>query len=295
VKLRYPGIRKAILNDLRLLGWAMNRALEVPKGAEFEGHRRAILDNLEAELDYRREAANQTRFRAALAELSAPRLSNWIVPEVIQSLSTDRVLVTAWEEGERIDQAAQWPQAEKHALAQQLAIGLVSLLLRKGVAQGDPHPGNYRFVRAGELPRIVVYDFGCLISLDEPQRKALGGTFRAFVEGGDPYEALGELGFRPEILDKYRPALPMFCGALFQPLWHSQAGLFDWNQLGGDGSATRQSGPLTLLMHIPPHLLFVLRAFRGLHAYAQRLGASIDWKAIQATLDGRPVARDLPP
>lgn len=55
------------------------------------------------ELDYLREADNQRAFLASIGE--TPLRDVVTAPEVISELSTDRVLTTAWVDGERLERS----------------------------------------------------------------------------------------------------------------------------------------------------------------------------------------------
>ncbi len=95
VKVQYPGIHDAVIADLKMLGWLSIPVGNLRRGFDLSSYRETILEDLESELDYRQEASHQKavgRWAKTDAFL--------IVPEVIDRLSTDKVLVTEWQEGD---------------------------------------------------------------------------------------------------------------------------------------------------------------------------------------------------
>ncbi|HEY8092469.1 MAG TPA: AarF/ABC1/UbiB kinase family protein [Acidimicrobiales bacterium] len=154
VKVQYPGVDTAIQADLDnaevLYGLFSAFAL---KGLDVK----AVVDELRHrmgdELDYRIEAKNQAEFAASYR--GHPLI---VVPDVIDELSTQRVLTTEWVEGSAWADflAGADPPARQRAgeILFRFAQGSIH---RLGVFNGDPHPGNYRFLPDG---RVAFLDFG---------------------------------------------------------------------------------------------------------------------------------------
>jgi len=158
VKIQYPGIREAIAAD-----FAWFRAVSKP--AQVSGHLpRVAIDELEeqivAETDYHREAANAQMFRAGLKPL--PYMS---VPEIFPKLSSGRVLTMSFVEGEHLDQfLARKPSAAlRDLVGERLVEIFYCQLLRLHAIHADPHWGNYLFRDNGDIGLI---DFGCVKHLD---------------------------------------------------------------------------------------------------------------------------------
>lgn len=273
VKVQYPDIRQAIMNDLKMLGWLSVPLGDLRRGFDLADYRREIMRDLEEELDYRREAQNQLRFRRIAAEMSG-----WIVPDVVTELSGDKVLVSEWIEGERIDAATQWPDHHRATLAKSLLDGFLHTLFRHGVVHADPHHGNYRFVRIGEQTKVVLYDFGSVAPLSLEHRVALLKLIEMTASRrGDPYSAFAALGFRENLLIPIRGKLAALCTTLFEPFCQpSKYDLSRWNRseradgiLGSDRWNFRLSGPA--------HLILLMRAFSGLIHYLEKLRAPVAW------------------
>jgi predicted unusual protein kinase regulating ubiquinone biosynthesis (AarF/ABC1/UbiB family) len=196
VKVQYPGIDKAIENDLKSL--SLLETMIAPIGRRYQS--KETLDEIKsvflAEVDYRREAEATDAFRR-VHEGDA----DIVVPAVVHSLSTKRVLTLSLMGG--VDYATfcrDAPQRDRDAAGETLARFMFRALWRHGLLYADPHPGNYRFLGGG---RVAFLDFGCHKYIQAPliegmkryvvalQRGDLEGFYRACVEvlGYDPADA----------------------------------------------------------------------------------------------------------
>ena len=278
VKVRYPGIRKAVMNDIKVLGLIAGQSLGLPSGLDFADFRAEILRNLDEELDYRKEADHQRRYRAMAADRP-----EWVIPEVVNELSNDETLVSVWESGDRIGDAAEWPENDRRRLAVALLDGFMRMLIHHGVVHADPHPGNYRFGNSDDRTRIILYDFGSVATVTPDHRLALLKLLDVATHGrGDPYCAFTALGFGESHLQPIRDELPQMCKALFQPLYEPNRFKLQWGQVAGAATAAAGNGVMRLWLHLPAHLLFVMRAFNGLRFYHERLRIEVSWSDILA-------------
>jgi predicted unusual protein kinase regulating ubiquinone biosynthesis (AarF/ABC1/UbiB family) len=195
VKVQYPGIDKAIENDLKSL--SLLESMVAPIGRRYQS--RETLDQLRsvflAEVDYRIEAEATEAFRRIHEGDDAI-----VIPRVVHSLSTKRVLTLELIGG--VDYAtfcAQASQEDRNAAGETLARFMFRALYRHGLLYADPHPGNYRFLGGG---RVAFLDFGCHKRLPQSlvagmkryvvalQRGDMDAFYRACVEvlGYDPSE-----------------------------------------------------------------------------------------------------------
>ena len=163
VKVQYPGVDEAIRADLdntQMLGSlfsAMFKGLD-PKQMVAE-----IRDRIGEELDYEREATNQRLFADHFRD--HPFIH---VPDVIDSLSTARVLTSELATGASWAELLTWSQDEKNLAAEAIFRFVFRSLYRFHAFNGDPHPGNYLFNKGG---RVTFLDFGLVkyFSTDELQ------------------------------------------------------------------------------------------------------------------------------
>ena len=285
IKVQYPGIRQAVNTDLKTLGWLSVPVGNLRRGFDMKSYRRVISEDLDRELDYRQEALSQQTFgRWAAAD---PRLA---VPEVIESLSSETVLVSSWEDGESwADVRDEWPEADRQRMARCLLGLFLEGLFLRGVLHADLHPGNVRFRRVGERVQLLLYDFGCVFHPTDAQRDALLRLIRATMRGDEsPWPLLLKLGFDAEYLQPLAPKLPALCRVLFEPFavdypypmheWRLAERVAD--VLGDDRWNFRIAGP--------PALVFLLRAWHGLKHYLDGLAAPIPWqRAIEPILKRR--------
>src|SRR5262249_38309594 len=138
VKVQYPGIDKAIENDLKSI--ALLEQMMSPITRKL--HARQTLDEVKRafldELDYARQATMGDLFRRMNAEDS-----DVFVPEVHHSLTTKRVLTCDFVEGlgytEFCERAS---QEERNRAGAAIWRFTFRSLLRFGMLYADPHPGN---------------------------------------------------------------------------------------------------------------------------------------------------------
>ena len=155
VKVQYPGIDKAIENDLKSL--SMLEAVFAPLSRQYQSKEglQEITSVFMAELDYGNEAENTDLFRQMFADRS-----DILVPAVYHSLSTRHVLTTQMLHGIGYEEfRTTAPQEDRDRAGVTIWTFMMRSLLVDGVLYADPHPGNYRFMDNG---RVGFLDFGCV-------------------------------------------------------------------------------------------------------------------------------------
>ncbi len=154
VKVQYPGIDKAIINDLKSV--SLLESMIAPMGRRY--HTKETLEEIKsvflAELDYSAEADIAETFRkihAADTEI--------VIPRVHHSLTTRRVLTCELIGGQDYakfcDTAS---QPDKNAAGKTIWRFMFRAFFGHGLLYADPHPGNYRFLGGG---KVAFLDFGC--------------------------------------------------------------------------------------------------------------------------------------
>src|SRR5262249_56502552 len=81
------------------------------------------------------------------------------VPRVYTDLSTRRVLVSEYVEGERFDEVRRADEEQRDRYGEIVFRFFFGLVYRDRIALGDPHPGNYLL---GPDGRVCFLDFGLL-------------------------------------------------------------------------------------------------------------------------------------
>ncbi len=278
VKVQYPGIAKAVETDLKLLGW-----LSIPLGGfrrqfNLAGYREELLRDLGEELDYRVEAENQHQY-GFLAKYT-PSL---VVPSVFGALTTGRVLVTAWEEGETLQQvAAGWSEEQRKAAGRiflEHALGF----FQRGFVHADLHPGNFRFRRnpQGQV-ELLLYDFGCIFRAPMAPRLALLRLIDITEANGsdDPYPLFVKLGFNPDYLEPLAEKLPALCRVLFEPFIATVPFAIQRWALAERVAAVLGEERWNFRVAGPPEMIFLLRMFHGLLHTLGTLGCPQPWGHI---------------
>ncbi|MFD3743858.1 ABC1 kinase family protein [Nocardia sp. NPDC058633] len=157
VKVQYPGVDAAVRADLKNLTM-FRRVL----ASAMPWITPAVLDelklNMESELDYQAEAATQ----AEIAHLyrDHPFI---VVPSSVPELSTTRVLVSEFIDGDGFDEIRKMPAAQRDRIGEIIYRFYVGSLFNFNEFCGDPHPGNVLLARDG---RVAFLDFGLFNRMD---------------------------------------------------------------------------------------------------------------------------------
>ena len=197
VKVQYPGIAAAVRADLQNLGMILHVVKRIAPGLDPKAIGAEVRERIEEELDYELEAANQR----SLARIFAghPFIA---VPNVVTSLSRERVLVSEFVEGVGFEQFRTYPQAERDRIGEIMFRFYFGCLYRHHQFSGDPHPGNSLLLADG---RVAFFDFGLFKRMPAGTVELEIQVARAIIEGDvDTIMRLGtEVGFfrKPERFD----------------------------------------------------------------------------------------------
>ena len=161
VKVLYPGIRKLIKVDLRVLRLAIVVYKWFFPVQNIERVGDALVDLLHRETEYLHEG----EMMESMAKNFAHR-KHILFPEVIWDLTTRNVLTMTFMEGLKINKIEQMEELgiKPHAVAVRLVESFYEQVFVHRLFHADPHPGNF-LVQAGRKPtrpNIVVLDFGAI-------------------------------------------------------------------------------------------------------------------------------------
>jgi len=164
-----------------------------------------------AQLDFRVEADNNRRFRANFA--GQPEV---VFPEVVETLSTERILTMSFIEGTKI-LSTPATRSDPKRVARLGLYTLMKMIFEDGFVHADLHPGNI-FITPDD--KLALLDLGLVGELDEPHRKAFSRFFAAWAQrDGDAMAhimySLSESANRPrdpEAFERYRAAIIEFVG-----------------------------------------------------------------------------------
>src|SRR4029450_10289083 len=152
VKIQYPGVDEAIRTDLDNADALFGAMGFVFSGLDPDALVAELKDRLIEELDYQLEADNQRLFAEYYRDHPFIR-----IPDVVDELSTGRVLTTELSVGARWEELLTWPQEGRDRGAGAIFRFVFRSLSRLHAFNGDPHPGNYLFEPGG---RVTFLDFG---------------------------------------------------------------------------------------------------------------------------------------
>ena len=126
-----------------------------------------------------------------------------VIPDVITSLSRERVMVSEYVHGTGFEELKRYPHEDRDRIGEILFRFYFGSLYRHHQFSGDPHPGNSALLDDG---RMVFFDFGLFKRMPPGAVELEIQVARAIIEGDtDTIMRLGsEIGFFPEP-DKFDP------------------------------------------------------------------------------------------
>jgi predicted unusual protein kinase regulating ubiquinone biosynthesis (AarF/ABC1/UbiB family) len=280
VKVRHPGVEAAIRADFRSANLGKVLARLLAPGAEVDELVAEAAARFLEECDYVQEAHRQRRFGELFA--GHPVLT---IPAVHAAWCSGRVLTSTWHDGVGLeDFVKRATQAQRDAAGRALYEFYLGSLYRHGLFNADPHPGNLLFDAAG---RVVVLDHGCVREFDPPTVAALAELSAAVRAGDDARIRAALLSLGVE-----RPDGPGFevtrrlLRGFYEPVL--KAGVRPMvAAVSLDMREVTRSKRSMMQLRLPGKLLFLFRIRFGLYAVLARLGANLDWQALEAEFSGR--------
>jgi predicted unusual protein kinase regulating ubiquinone biosynthesis (AarF/ABC1/UbiB family) len=296
VKVQYPGVAEAVDTDLRNAMLLVPLVKRLAPGLDAKALASEMRERVGEELDYELEAQNQRRIERLMR--GHPFVH---VPRVHTDLSTRRVLVSEYVEGERFEVVRRAEEAQRDRYGEIVFRFFFGLLYRDRIALGDPHPGNYLLRPDG---RVCFLDFGLLRDLAPGRVAAEAAIARAVRENvaGDLKEALVAGGYLPETRAKAVEA--EFALKLMRRAtkWYAVPG----QRRFGDSSQHRgrdrdrpddQRSAHKDQVHqftLPPDAILIRRMHGVVAVVLHNLRAGADWGAVAAEyLHGEPPATAL--
>ena len=172
--MQYPGVAGAVRADMQNLDMIMRLLKRMTPGLDVKAIAEEIKERIVEELDYELEAQNQR----SLARIFAghPFI---VVPDVVSSLSRERVLVSEFVSGVGFEELKGRSQAERDRLGEIVFRFFLGCLYRHRQFSGDPHPGNFLLLDDG---RVAFLDFGLFKRLDAGPVELELAAQRAVVE-----------------------------------------------------------------------------------------------------------------
>jgi predicted unusual protein kinase regulating ubiquinone biosynthesis (AarF/ABC1/UbiB family) len=288
VKVQYPGVADKLRADLddqdfmrKLAGAEIGRSLD-------EAALQTLGDAVRGELDYRAEAAAQTKFATAWQDDKVLR-----IPRVIGELSSQRVLTMTRANGKPMVEVAASGSPDVRA---QTAAAIYKFAwgspLAHGLLNADPNPGNY-LVETEADGHVLVWclDFGCALELPEAVRDIdreiwWGLLDEEQVAGAERFRlALARAGLLRRTDSLATTVHREWEGALAQPL--ATHGNFHWDSTYGNTFAETTARVLAAGgVHLPANLMLLWRQRLGVAAVIAMLDAKAPFRRVLFDLIG---------
>ena len=277
-KVQYPDMASVVaadLNQLKLIFSMYKRYDSVIDTSQIHAE---LSERLTEELDYIREANATRLYGAMLAGEDGVR-----VPQVVDALSSKRLLTTNWLDGAPMAEFAETAGEGREAVAVNMFRAWYVPFYYYGVIHGDPHLGNYTVNRADGS--VNLYDFGCIRVFRPSFVRAVIDLYHALKNDDralavHAYETWGFTGLSNEMID----VLNIWASFLYAPLMddkvqriqESESGLYGANVAHQVHQELRKMGGVT-----PPREFVLMdRAAIGLGSVFLRLQAEVNWHRL---------------
>ncbi|GLI68746.1 hypothetical protein VaNZ11_013238 [Volvox africanus] len=250
MKIQYPGVARSIESDVDNLMRLISVANVLPRGMFVEKAARVAKQELALECDYTYELSCQQRYRALIA--ADPELSaHFHVPDVVPSLSSQRILTSEWVRGVPIDKVCELPQTVRDTVGSRLLQLTLKELFEWRFMQTDPNWGNFLYDM--ETDRLNLIDFGA--SKDYPESfvmdylRMVGACAERDRQG--VIEMSIKLGFltgdESEVMMEAHSQAGFVVGVPF-----AAAGLYDFGSHGGMTARVSELGSVMLKHRLTP-------------------------------------------
>ncbi len=280
VKVQYPGVDAAIEADLRnadMLGMLLKQGFG---GLDPDEMVAEIKERLVEELDYRREARNQTEFAAFFR--GHPYVN---VPDVLPAFSTGRVLTSELVNGSTWEELLTWDQHQRDLAGETIFRFVFRSLYRMQAFNGDPHPGNYLFHGDG---RVTFLDFGLVKHFNDDEIDIFKSMVRAAAVDHDAAE-FRSIVERAGMLRADAPVTTDAVGEYFSQFYEPVRVDRDMTWSGEYASSIvrhtfDRSSPISQYATVPRAFVFIQRINLGLYALLGELRASGNYRKIAEEL-----------
>ncbi|MCP3033005.1 AarF/ABC1/UbiB kinase family protein [Halobacillus sp. A1] len=194
VKVQRYRVREIFRMDfkaLRIVFFILGKFTKYGKKADLPALYREVVAVITDELDFTMELKNGNHFKKRFKDFN-----DVYIPEYYRDLSTKRVLVMEWIEGEKITDIHFMKShgIERERIAKILFDLCVEQFLFAGMFHSDPHPGNLMLKPDGT---VVIIDFGMVGEIKQQDANSIRMMVQGFIM--DDYDrvidALWEMDF----------------------------------------------------------------------------------------------------
>ncbi|MDP9127587.1 MAG: AarF/ABC1/UbiB kinase family protein [Pseudomonadota bacterium] len=278
-KLQYPDMASTVEADLRQLKLVLAVFERYDRAVSTKKVQAEIADRLHEELDYERESKHIALYRTMLAEVEGVH-----VPEVVDHLSTGRLLTMTWLEGQRLDQGLTKRSLKyRNAVAANMFRAWYTPFYYYGVIHGDPHLGNYTVRRDHS---INLLDYGCIRVFKPELVHGVINLYNALRDNDhdlavEAYRAWGFSQPSKALIE----VLNIWARFIYAPLLEDKTRLIEETNTGlyGREIANKVHEELRKIgggIEVPREFVFMDRAAIGLGSVFLRLKAEMNWYRI---------------
>jgi predicted unusual protein kinase regulating ubiquinone biosynthesis (AarF/ABC1/UbiB family) len=288
VKVQYPGVAEAVETDLRNMSMLFPLIRRLAPGLDVRALGDELRERIAEELDYELEAQHQRSVARVFRDHPHVR-----VPAVDTALSTRRVLVTEFVDGEGFATVKASGEAERDRFAEIVYRFFWGLLTNERLVAGDPHPGNYLLSPDG---RVCFLDFGLMRRIEPAYLDAERELARAVIAEDAPgvHRLLATLGYLPDP-DAFEPE------QVFRQIADAGAWFFvpgfrrldpEYVRVHMEATGSPRSPHFEAMRRqtVPPQALLLRRMEGLLFSVLGELRAGHDWGALarEYVADGEP-------
>jgi len=288
-KLQYPDMASAVEADLKQLQMLFSLHRRMQPAIDTREIAKEISARVREELDYKREAANMAVYRNVLHDRDDIR-----VPDVVEELSTKRLLTMGWLEGEPLLTFKEHSLEERNRIATTMFHAWWHPFSHFGLIHGDPHLGNYTvFSHEGAPAGVNLLDYGCVRIFPESFVGGVVDLYLGLLEGDDgrvvaAYERWGFKGLTKELIEILNIWARFIYGPLLTDRVRSIADGVSAAEYGRKEAfkvhkALKELGPVT----VPREFVFMDRAAIGLGGVFLHLRAELNFfRLFNEQIDG---------
>ncbi|TYC60541.1 AarF/ABC1/UbiB kinase family protein [Rhodobacterales bacterium] len=288
-KLQYPDMASAVEADLKQLQMLFSLHRRMSPAIDTREIAKEISDRVREELDYVREAGHIAMYREILSQSDAVR-----VPDVVDELSTGRLLTMGWLTGKPLLDYRDHSQEERNLIARTMFHAWWHPFSHYGVIHGDPHLGNYAvFEEEGAPAGINLLDYGCIRVFPESFVEGVVDLYKGLLEEDNDrvvaaYERWGFTNLKKEVIEVLNIWARFIYGPLLSDRVRSLADGVSAAEYGRKEafrvhSALKQLGPVT----VPQEFVFMDRAAIGLGGVFLHLKAELNFfQLFNEQIDG---------
>lgn len=287
-KLQYPDMGSAITADLNQLKIIFSIFEKYDKAIQTKYIHEELSARLYEELDYDLEARHSKLYAYMLRDEACVH-----VPDIIDDLSTPRLLASTWLDGEKILTYVDKDQDTRNKLAMNMFRAWYVPLYYYGIIHGDPHLGNYT-VR--DDLSINLLDFGCVRVFPPAFVGGVIDLYHSLMDNDvarsvHAYETWGFKNLSNEQIETLNIWARFLYGPLMEdkirPIGEVTNGIYGRETAQHVHERLRAASKDNGSVTIPREFVFMDRAALGLGSVFLHLKAEINWhRVFNEMIDG---------